>query len=56
LQYVSQLVDVKHTGAFAIGKRHDAMDGTCLAFGSFRIGIACDFSHARSSPFTRTPT
>jgi hypothetical protein len=43
LQYVSQLVDVKHTGASAIRQPRDANDGTCLAFAWRRSGAALVF-------------
>jgi hypothetical protein len=35
LQYVRQLVDVKHTGMSACNEPRDAIDGTCLAFAGF---------------------
>jgi len=46
LQYVSQLVDVKHNGASAIGERRNATNGTCLAFAWLRIGGESMAAHA----------
>ncbi|MFM0172949.1 hypothetical protein [Paraburkholderia sediminicola] len=56
LQYVSQLVDVKHTGVSAINQALEANDGTCLAFACRRSGAALVFVCPLFADYEDTPS